>query len=416
MKLAILSCSPKAYSTRRLREAAETRNHTVKVLNTLKFSIDVDEGTPELFFRSRPLSNYDAVLPRIGASITYFGTAVVRQFEQMDVFCANGSAGITNSRDKLRSLQILSRHAIGIPATTFVRDRKDVLPAIERVGGAPVIIKLLEGTQGVGVILADTEKIAEAIIETLQSTRQNVLLQKFVAESKGRDVRAFVVGDRVVAAMRRVAQGQEFRSNVHRGGVTEAIELDETYRETAVRAAQIMGLRVAGVDMLEAKDGPQIMEINSSPGLEGIETCTGLDIAGAIIDYMAAQVDFPEIDLRQRLTVSRGYGVTEIHIPDGGEFKGATIESSGLRERDINVLSLHRDAKVIPNPKSNRELLAGDRLLCFGRLEEMRQLVPPRTRKRRRPKLAKLDPTPPVPEAPDTPTPDIDRDDRYRLP
>jgi ribosomal protein S6--L-glutamate ligase len=188
----------------------------------------------------------------------------------MGVFCTNSSNGITNSRDKLRSLQILSRHHIGIPRTTFVRDRTDVLPAIHRVGGAPVIIKLLEGTQGVGVILADSEKIAEAIIETLQSTKQNVLVQKFVAESKGRDIRAFVVGDQVVAAMRRTAQGQEFRNNVHRGGQVEPVELDDQYRETAIRAAQIMGLRVAGVDMLEGKTGPQIMEVNSSPGLEGI--------------------------------------------------------------------------------------------------------------------------------------------------
>ena len=270
MKLAVLSCSPRCYSTRRIREAARQRGHQVRILNTLKFSIDLEKGEPDLRYRQKRLSHYDAVLPRIGASITYFGTAVVRQFEQMDVFCANPSAGISNSRDKLRSLQILSRHHIGIPETTFVRDKKDVLPAIQRVGGAPVIIKLLEGTQGVGVILADSVKIAEAIIETFQSTKQNVLIQKFVAESKGRDIRAFVVGDQVVASMRRVAQGQEFRSNVHRGGRTEAISLDEQYRETAVRAAQIMGLRLAGVDMLESKDGPQVMEVNSSPGLEGI--------------------------------------------------------------------------------------------------------------------------------------------------
>ena len=315
MKLAVLSCSPKAYSTRRLREAAEQRGHEVKVLNTLKFAIDLEEGDPDLYFRQKRLSHYDAVLPRIGASITYYGTAVVRQFEQMDVFCANSSAGISNSRDKLRSLQILSRHRIGIPKTTFIRDKRDVLPAIERVGGAPVIIKLLEGTQGIGVLLAETVESAEAIIELLQSQKQNVLVQKFVAESKGRDIRAFVVGDQVVGAMRRVAQGQEFRSNVHRGGQTEPMTLSDEFRETAVRAAQIMGLRVAGVDLLEGKDGPQVVEVNSSPGLEGIEGCTQLDIAGSIIDYIAAQVDFPEIDLRQRLTVSRGYGVAEIHIP-----------------------------------------------------------------------------------------------------
>ena len=223
VKLAILSRVPLAATAPVVcaRPAAQ-RGHKVKVLDTLKFAIDLQPGEPDLYYRGKRLSHYDAVLPRIGASITYFGTAVVRQFEQMDVFTANSSVGIANSRDKLRSLQILSRHHIGIPATTFVKDRTDVLPAIERVGGAPVIIKLLEGTQGIGVILADSVKIAEAIIETLQSTKQNVLLQKFVAESKGRDIRALVVGDQVVAAMRRVAQGSEFRSNVHRGGRTEA--------------------------------------------------------------------------------------------------------------------------------------------------------------------------------------------------
>ncbi|MCR9199896.1 MAG: RimK family alpha-L-glutamate ligase [Planctomycetaceae bacterium] len=342
MKLGILSCSPNCYSTRRLREAATQRGHHVKVLNTLKFSIDLKQAEPDLFFCGLQLSDYDAVIPRIGASITYFGTAVVRQFEQMDVFSANSSSGITNSRDKLRSLQILSRHAIGIPQTTFVSDKKDILPAIERVGGAPVVIKLIEGTQGIGVLLAETVKSAEAIIELLQSQKQSVLVQKFVAESKGKDIRAFVVGDQVVGAMRRVAQGQEFRSNVHRGGRTEMVQLDDDYAETAIRAAQILGLRVAGVDMLESHNGPQIMEVNSSPGLEGIERCTQLDIAGSVIDYLAAQVDFPELDLRQRLTVSRGYGVTEIHIPHGSGYVGKSIKDSCLRERDLNVLTLYR--------------------------------------------------------------------------
>lgn len=390
LKLAILSRSPRAYSTARLREAAAKRGLDVKVLDTLKFSIDVERGDPHLYYRSRKLSPYDAVLPRIGASITYYGTAVVRQFEQMDVFCANSSLSIVNSRDKLRSMQMLSRHHIGIPQTTFARHKADVLPAIERVGGAPVVIKLLEGTQGVGVILAENVKVAEAIIETLQSTRQNVLIQKFVAESKGRDIRAIVVGDRVVAAMRRVAQGQEFRSNVHRGGRTEVVELSEDYLQTAVRAAQIMGLRIAGVDMLEGKDGPQVMEVNSSPGLEGIETATQLDVAGAIVDYIAAQVKFPELDIRQRLTVSRGYDVAELLIPDGSEFVGKTIADSGLNERDINVLSLHRGGKVIPNPKSHRQLESGDRLLCFGKVSTMRDLVPEKSRKRRKPKVRAL--------------------------
>ncbi|MCC9644851.1 RimK family alpha-L-glutamate ligase [Rhodopirellula sp. JC740] len=390
MKLAILSCSPRCYSTRRLVEAAEQRGIKAKVLNTLKFAIDLAEGEPDLYYRSKQLSDYDGVLPRIGASITYFGTAVVRQFEQMDVFSANSSAGISNSRDKLRSLQILSRHQIGIPKTTFVRDRKDILPAIERVGGSPVIIKLLEGTQGVGVILAENVKVAEAIIETLQSTKQNVLVQQFVSESRGKDIRAFVIGDRVVAAMRRVAVGAEFRSNVHRGGRTEPVVLDETYAETAVRAAQIMGLRVAGVDMLEGTNGPQVMEVNSSPGLEGIESATKLDIAGAIIDYMSAQVDFPEVDVRQRLTVSRGYGVTELHVRDGSEYVGKSIDESGLPELDINVLTLYRGTTVIPNPRLKRTLEPNDRLLCFGKLEAMRGMVPEKVRKQRRPKIKRL--------------------------
>ncbi len=390
MKLAILSCSPRCYSTRRLREAALQRGHKVKVLDTLKFAIDLEQGLPDLYFRQKRLSQYDAVLPRIGASITYYGTAVVRQFEQMDIYSANSSASIMNSRDKLRSLQILSRHQIGIPKTTFVRDKKDVLPAIERVGGAPVVIKLIEGTQGIGVLLADSIETAASIIELLQSQKQSVLIQKFVKESKGRDIRAFVVGDQVVAAMRRVAQGQEFRSNVHRGGVTEPVVLDDVYKETAVRAAQILGLRVAGVDMLEAKEGPQIMEVNSSPGLEGIEGCTQLDIAGSIIDYIAAQINFPEIDLRQRLTVSSGYGVAEIHIPEGSEFIGKTIIDSGLRGKDIIVLTLYRDTRVIPNPRSSRELLAGDRLLCFGKLSMMRDLTPYKIRRKRRPKVKSL--------------------------
>jgi ribosomal protein S6--L-glutamate ligase len=391
MKLAILSCAPRAYSTRRLREAAEQRGHEARVLNTLKFAIDLQRGSPELYYRQQLLSEYDAVLPRIGASITYYGTAVVRQFQEMDIFCANTAHGIANSRDKLRSLQILSRHHVGIPRTTFVRDKRDVLPAIERVGGAPVVIKLIEGTQGIGVLLAESTKQAESIIELLQSQKQNVLIQKFVAESKGRDVRAFVVGDQVVGAMRRVAQGQEFRSNVHRGGVAEPIELDEKYRETAIRCTQILGLRVAGVDMLEGQDGPQVMEVNSSPGLEGIETCTGLDIAGAVVDYIAAQVDFPEIDVRQRLTVSKGYGVSEIYVPEGSRFVGQTIAGTHLAENDVNVLTLYRGNRIIPNPRPSRELEPGDKLLCFGKLEVMRELIPARARRKRMPVVQDLD-------------------------
>lgn len=387
MKLAILSRSPNAYSTLRLKQAALDRGHRALVLNTLRFAIDLADDEPDLQYRGKQLSDYDAVLPRIGASITYFGTAVVRQFEQIDVYTPNTANGIMNSRDKLRAAQILARHNIGMPHTAFVRDRKDVLPAIERVGGAPVVIKLLEGTQGIGVILAPDRKVAEAIIETLQSTKQNVLVQQFIAESKGRDVRALVVGDRVVAAMRRSAQGDEFRSNVHRGGSVEGIELTPEFEKTAVAAAQIMGLRVAGVDMLEGDDGPLVMEVNSSPGLEGIERATDLDVAGAIVDYIANQVAFPEIDVRQRLTVSTGYGVAEIVVHEGAAMVGKALKDSGLWDRDIQPLTLHRGTTVIPNPKASRVLEDGDRLLCFGKLEEMRDMIPSRRKRQRIRKL-----------------------------
>lgn len=388
MKLAILSRAPRSYSTQRLRAAAAQRGHEVRVLNTLRFAIDLSGDDPDLQYRGRPLSDYDAILPRIGNSITYFGTAVVRQFEQMDVYTPNTSNGISNARDKLRATQILSRHNIAMPATAFVRNRADVRPAIERVGGAPVVIKLLEGTQGIGVILAPEVKVAEAIIETLHSANQNVLIQRFVSESRGRDIRALVVGDRVVAAMRRTATGDEFRSNVHRGGTVEPVELSADFEQAAVRSAQIMGLRVAGVDMLEGPDGPLVMEVNSSPGLEGIETATQLDVAGAIVDYIANQVAFPEIDVRQRLSVSTGYGVAELLVHNNGDFVGQKLGDSGLSERDITVLTVHRGSTVIPNPRKSVVLEAGDRLLCFGKLEEMRSMIP--ERRRRRAKVRKL--------------------------
>ena len=352
----------------------------------------MDEGEPDLFYRGKSIADTDAILPRIGTSITRYGTTVVRQFEQMDVYTPNTSSGISNSRDKLRSLQILSRHDIGIPRTAYVSDKNDVSDAIDRVGGTPVIIKLIEGTQGVGVILADKPEIAKAIIETLHSANQNVLIQKFVAESKGKDVRAFVINDRVVGAIRRTAQGQEFRSNVHRGGVAKAIDLEPAYAKAAVRAAQIMGLKVCGVDMLEGTDGPQIMEVNSSPGLEGIEGATGLDIAGEVIDFIADQANLPEIDLRQRLTVSSNYGVTDIIISEGSIFVGQTIDQTGLREEDVVVLTLRRGEQVISNPKSSRVLEANDTLLCYGKIKNMQKMISDRPKRRR--KLSPLPSTP----------------------
>ncbi|MDH5521921.1 MAG: RimK family alpha-L-glutamate ligase, partial [Acidimicrobiia bacterium] len=330
-------------------------------------------------------ADYDAILPRIGASITFYGMAVVRQFEQMDVYTPTTADAIANSRDKLRSIQLLARNSIPIPDTTFVRDRGDVRPAIERVGGAPVVIKLLEGTQGIGVILAPEANVAETVIETLQWTKQNVLIQRFVSESRGRDIRALVVGDQVIAAMRRIGRGDEFRSNVHRGGRTEPVQLDDRSKKIAVRAAHTMGLRVAGVDMLEGAKGPLVMEVNSSPGLEGIEGATDLDVAGAIIDYIASQVTFPDLDVRQRLANTPGYGVAELCVGPGAELIDQTIRV-GLRDRDISVLTLVRGDHVVPNPREDRVLEVEDRLLCFGKLSEMRSLIPARRRRRARPK------------------------------
>jgi ribosomal protein S6--L-glutamate ligase len=384
MKIGILSRQPRIYSTRRLKEAAKARDIQVRVFDTLKFSLGVEHKAPHLRYNGRPMPKLDAIIPRIGASVTTFGTAVVRQLEQMSVYTQNTALAIIKSRDKLRSFQEFSRHDIGLPATEFVRRRQDILPAIDRVGGAPVIIKLLEGTQGVGVILAESAKVAEAIIETLQSTKQSVLIQKFVAESKGKDVRAFVVGDRVVAAMRRTAVGQEFRSNVHRGGRTEVIKLTPEYEKTAVRAAHIMGLQVAGVDMLEGADGPQVMEVNSSPGLQGIEKATGMDIAGIIIDHLVEHAAFPDVDLRQRLTLKSGFGVVETTLNKRSALTGKTLRNCGLREMDIVVLVIERPDETLANPKPDEKFKAGDKVLLFGSRAMLKTLLPEKRKRRKK--------------------------------
>ncbi|TVP75894.1 MAG: RimK family alpha-L-glutamate ligase [Puniceicoccaceae bacterium] len=390
MKIGILSRGSKLYSTRRLREAAIKGGHKVRVFDTLKFGLYLRKGEPDVTYGGKPVVHYDAMIPRIGNSITFYGSAVVRQFEQMGTYCLNTAESILASRDKLSSMQALSRHDIGIAETAFVRNQNDILQAIQEMGGAPVIIKLLSGTQGVGVILAESNKVAEAIIETLSSVRQNVLVQKFVSESKGRDIRAFVVGDRVVAAMRRTAVGQEFRSNVHRGGKTEVVKLDEAYERTAVRAAQILNLKVAGVDMLEGKDGPVIMEVNSSPGLEGIEGATGLDIAGEIIQFTEEQLKFGNFNVRERLSLTKGYTVTEFNIAPGAPIIGATIQSSGLRDRDIVVLRLTRGGEHIANPRKDREILEGDSLLCYGSQIALSTYLPERLVKKKRRRLKKM--------------------------
>ena len=396
MKIALLARNPRLYSHRRIVEAARARGHDIEVLNTLRVSINITSRKPMLYYRKRRLEDFDAVIPRIGASITFYGLAVLRQFEVMGVYPLNESVAIGRSRDKLRCLQLLARRGIGLPVTAYPNDPKQAEDIIDLVGGAPVVIKLLEGTQGIGVVLGETVKSAKSVIEAFQGANVNILVQQFVKEADATDIRALVIGDRVVAAMRRVASGDEFRSNVHRGGTVEPVELTPAYEQAAVRSAQIMGLKVAGVDMLEGNDGPLVMEVNSSPGLQGIETATKLDVAGAIIDYIANQVAFPEIDVRQRLTVSTGYGVAELLVHGAADLVGKTLGESGLWDRDITVLTLHRGTTVIPNPRKGVVLEAEDRLLCFGRLEEMRSMIP--ERRRRRAKVRKL-PKEPIPEA-----------------
>lgn len=364
------------------------RGHRCEVLHTLRFSIDLSGPQPDLNYRGYPLESVDAVIPRIGTSVTFFGTTIVRQFEQMEVFTPTTADGISNARDKLRAIQMLSRHGVPVPATTFVRDRKEVRRAIELVGGAPVVIKLLQGSQGIGVILAESGQMAESIVEAFLSAQHDVLVQRFVAESRGTDVRALVVGDRVVAAMRRRAQGDEFRSNVHRGGTTEPVDLDAATTAVAIKAARTLGLGVAGVDILESDDGPLVMEVNCSPGLEGIESATNIDVAGAIVDYVAGRVMFPELDIRPRLAVKGEYGVAEWVIGDSSETGIDTVGQ--LRERDITVLALHRGTTAVANPRDGKRLEPHDRVVCFGSFEAMRALLPPRIR--RRPRLKSLPP------------------------
>jgi ribosomal protein S6--L-glutamate ligase len=286
LRIAILSRNPELYSTRRLVEAAGARGAEVQVLDTLHCVVKVSKKKPEVLFRGHPLPPFDGVVPRIGASITFYGLAVLRQFEMMGVFPANESQAIARSRDKLRSLQLFSRHDIGIPPTAFARSPEDVRQAIGRVGGAPVILKLLEGTQGMGVILAESVKSAESVLDAMHSLKQNILIQKFVAEARGVDYRAIVIGGRVVAAMERRAVEGEFRSNLHRGGSATAVELDPEFERTALAAAEVLGLNIAGVDLLPSDDGPMVLEVNSSPGLKGIESATGLDVAGEMISFV----------------------------------------------------------------------------------------------------------------------------------
>lgn len=301
MKLALLCRNPRLYSHTRLVEAAEQRGHDIDVIDHLRCLIDISSGQSKLVYKSEELPLYDAVIPRIGASVTFYGTAVVRQLEVMGVYPLNESVAITRSRDKLRSLQLLSKHGIGLPRTIFAHRTSDPAEVISRAGGAPVVIKLIEGTQGIGVMLSETDRAAESIVEAFGGVDTNILVQEFIKEAGGEDVRCLVIGGKVIAAMLRKGKEGEFRSNLHRGGSAKSIKISPQEREVAVKCAKAMGLNVCGVDLLRSSRGPVVMEVNSSPGLEGIEKATDIDVAGQIVEFL-------EKNARPGKTKTRGKG------------------------------------------------------------------------------------------------------------
>ncbi|WP_348732669.1 30S ribosomal protein S6--L-glutamate ligase [Rheinheimera texasensis] len=289
MKIAVLSRNAELYSTRRLVDTAIARGHQVEVIDPTLCYMNINHNALSIHYRGAALEGFDAVIPRIGASITFYGNAVLRQFEMMGVYCLNTADAISRARDKLNSMQLMARDGIGLPVTGFADKPGDIPDLIEMVGGAPLVIKLLEGTQGIGVVLAETRTAAESVIEAFMGLNANILVQQYISEAKGADIRCFVVGNKVVAAMKRQAKAGEFRSNLHRGGTATAVKLSAAERKTALQAAKCMGLAVAGVDILQSSDGPVVMEVNSSPGLEGIEAATTVDVAGAILDYLEQQ-------------------------------------------------------------------------------------------------------------------------------
>ncbi len=290
MKIAVLSRDSTLYSTRRLIESGELRGHEIRVLDVLRCYMNITSHKPSIHYKGEKLEEFDAVIPRIGASITFYGTAVLRQFEMINVFPLNESVAVTRSRDKLRSIQLLARKGIGLPVTGFANNPDDIEDLINQVGGTPLVIKLLEGTQGIGVVLAETHKAAESVIQAFMGLNANIMVQEFIKEAGGSDIRCFVIGDKVVAAMKRQGVEGEFRSNLHRGGSASTVRLTPEERSTAVRAAKIMGLNVCGVDLLRSNHGPVIMEVNSSPGLEGIEQTSQLDIATLIIEFIEKRI------------------------------------------------------------------------------------------------------------------------------
>lgn len=371
LRLAILSRGPRLYSTRRLVEEAKKRGLEPYVADPMKFSLFVADGTIDVLHNGKPF-NYDAVIPRIGHSITKHGVAVLRHLEQLGIWTANTGTGILQSRDKLHASQILARNRIPVPRTTYVRDIIDVETAVEFVGGLPVVVKVTQGTQGQGVFLRHTIREAQNLVEGLLLTGRAVLIQEYIAESHGKDIRALVVGDRVVASMRRRARGREFRSNYHLNGTVEKVELLPEYEEAACRAARVLGLHIAGVDLLEAKNGPLVLEVNSSPGLEGIEKASEVNVASEIIDYVTSETAFSDVDLDQLLRTVPGSGVLSLQIRNHPQLVGQPLESLFNSNSEIPVFALSRENELMWNPSNEIQLRYEDVLICYGELTELR--------------------------------------------
>ena len=371
LRLAILSRGPRLYSTRRLAEEARKRGLDPYIADPMKFSLFVADGRIDILHNGEPF-NYDAVIPRIGHSITKHGVAVLRHLEQLGIWTANTGAGILQSRDKLHASQILARNRIPVPRTTYVRDIIDVETAVDFVGGLPVVIKVTQGTQGQGVFLRHTIRESRNLVQGLLLTGRAVLIQEYIAESHGKDIRALVVGDRVVASMRRRARGREFRSNYHLNGTVEKVDLPPEFEEAACRAARVLGLHIAGVDLLEAKDGPLVLEVNSSPGLEGIEKASGVNVAGEIIDYVTSETAFSEVDLDQLLRTVPGSGVLSLQIKNHPQLVGQPLADLFNSSSKIPVFALSRDNSLLWNPSDDIQLRYEDVLICYGELTELR--------------------------------------------
>ncbi|MDG1555654.1 MAG: RimK family alpha-L-glutamate ligase [Candidatus Poseidoniaceae archaeon] len=371
LRLAILSRGPRLYSTRRLAEEARKRGLDPYIADPMKFSLFVADGRIDILHNGEPF-NYDAVIPRIGHSITKHGVAVLRHLEQLGIWTANTGAGILQSRDKLHASQILARNRIPVPRTTYVRDIIDVETAVDFVGGLPVVIKVTQGTQGQGVFLRHTIREARNLVQGLLLTGRAVLIQEYIAESHGKDIRALVVGDRVVASMRRKARGREFRSNYHLNGTVEKVDLPPEFEEAACRAARVLGLHIAGVDLLEARNGPLVLEVNSSPGLEGIEKASGVNVAGEIIDYVTSETAFSEVDLDQLLRTVPGSGVLSLQIKNHPQLVGQPLADLFNSSSRIPVFALSRDNSLLWNPSDDIQLRYEDVLICYGELTELR--------------------------------------------